>query len=49
MIRKLPVYSVSQINSIVKGTIEENLPAKMIVRGQISVLVEYLKSIQRAD
>lgn len=34
--RKLSVYSVSQINALVKGAIEEHLPSKLIVRGQIS-------------
>ncbi len=34
--KQLPVYSVSQINSLIKGTLEEGLPARLIVRGQIS-------------
>ena len=29
-------YSVSQINSLIKGALEEKLPSRLIVRGQIS-------------
>jgi len=33
---KLKVYSVSQINSLIKAVLEENLPTRMLVRGEIS-------------
>lgn len=34
--KELPIFSVSQINSLVRIALEERLPARMIVRGQIS-------------
>ena len=32
----LEVYSVSQINSLIKATLENNLPARLTVRGEVS-------------
>lgn len=34
--KQLPIFSVSQINSLVKSTLDGGLPSRMIVRGQIS-------------
>lgn len=34
--KKLPVYSVSKINSLVKSALEDLIPERLIVRGQIS-------------
>lgn len=36
MKKSLPLYSVSQVNSVVKSAIEQHLPPRLTVRGQIS-------------
>jgi exodeoxyribonuclease VII large subunit len=34
--KQLPVFTVSQLNSLIQVTLEERLPARMILRGEIS-------------
>jgi exodeoxyribonuclease VII large subunit len=34
--KQLPAYTVTQLNSLIKGAIEEILPPRLIVRGEIS-------------
>jgi exodeoxyribonuclease VII large subunit len=34
--RQLPVFTVTQLNDLIQGTLEEALPSRMILRGEIS-------------
>jgi len=34
--KQLPVFTVTQLNSLIQVTLEERLPARMIVRGEVS-------------
>ncbi|MHC4289461.1 MAG: exodeoxyribonuclease VII large subunit, partial [Planctomycetota bacterium] len=34
--RQLPVFTVSQLNNLIQVSLEERLPARMILRGEIS-------------
>ncbi len=36
MLDKTKIYTVSQVNSLIKAALEENLPSRLIVRGEIS-------------
>ncbi len=36
MKKRKQIYTVSQVNSLIKVALEENLPSRLIVRGEIS-------------
>lgn len=34
--KRIKIYTVSQVNSLIKTALEENLPSRMVIRGEIS-------------
>jgi exonuclease VII large subunit len=35
---KIPVFSVAQLNALIKGALDNSLPGRFLLRGQVSAL-----------